>query len=264
MLLRSVLATPASTFDGKLPPIRLDDWLFVTLASRVEVLRSPMVDWSVTFCGGYARGRNPSIITASGPELCAKGSIRVSSERNVHLVVLVGDTVRGASGWRPTSPSLRDVYIERVKGLSPTDSLDVPELGGLLDLLQTPFDEWPKLDLKTEVVWDPPKPLPGDIVRFSISVRNTGRRSANRAWVQILIAPCCDNKLEVRRDWFPYIPAGQSVRADIEVSLPEGRALASVSVDHGPGDKRVHLAAPDAQPTLVVVGYPSLPGRTVR
>jgi hypothetical protein len=168
-LLQNVLATPVSTFDGRLPPIRLDDWLFATLAPRVEVLRTPLVDWDVTFCHAYADGPNPSIVTASGPELCAKGSIRVSAERNIHLVILVANAVRGARAWHPTPPAMRDVYIERMKELSPTDSFDVSDLGGLPDLLQVPFDQWPKVRFKTEIVWDPPKPLPGDTVRFSIT-----------------------------------------------------------------------------------------------
>ena len=164
--------------------------------------------------------------------------------------------------WRPTPPSLREVYIERVKErFTRLDSLDVPKLSGLTDLLQTPFEQWPKVDFESQITWDPPTPRPGDTVRVSISVRNTGRRSADRAWVKILIAPCCDHHLEVRRDWFPYLAAGQSARADVEVLLPEGRALALVSVRLGPSAKKVRERRPDMEkrPTQAAIGDPPRP-----
>jgi hypothetical protein len=260
-LLQNVQGMPASSFDPKLPPISIDAWLFLTLAPHVEVVHSRFVEWRVEFCGAYARGLNPSIVTASGPELCAKGTVQVSTEKNVHVVILVADAVRGTLEWRLTSPSLREVYIERVKErFTRLDSLDVPELTGLTDLLQTPFDQWPKVDFESQITWDQPKPVPGDTVRVSISVRNTGKRAADRAWVNILISPCCDAHLEVRRDWFPYLAAGQSVRVDFEVPLPEGRALVAVSVRLGPGAKMVRETRRDIdkRPTTAHIGYPSV------
>jgi hypothetical protein len=95
-LLENVQGMPASSFDAKLPPIPIDAWLFATLAPRVEDLGPRLVEWRVEFCGGYARGANPSIVTATGPELCAKGAVRVSPERTVRIVILVADAVRGA------------------------------------------------------------------------------------------------------------------------------------------------------------------------
>lgn len=265
-LLQNVQAIPASNFDPKLPPISIDAWLFLALAPRVEVLRSPFVEWHVEWCGGYAAGANPSVVTATGPELCAKGTVQVSTERNVQIVIVVADAVRGALDWRPTPPSLREVYIERVKErFKLLDSLDVPQLSGLTDLLQTPFEQWPKVDFETQITWDPPMPLPGDTVRVSISVRNTGKRSANRAWVNILIAPCCDHHLEIRRDWFPYLAAGQSARADVEVVLPEGRAQALVSVKLGPSAKKVLETRPGSEKppfTQAVIGDPPRPLQT--
>ena len=175
--LQYVQGMAASSFDPKLPPIPLDAWLFVALAPRVEVLRSRLVEWRVDFCGPYAHGANPSVVTAAGPELCAKGTVQVSAERNIQIVILVAEAVPGALVWRPTPPSLREVYIERVKErFTRLDSLDVPELSGLTDLLQTPFEQWPTVDFESQITWDPPKPLPGDTVRVSISVRNTGKR----------------------------------------------------------------------------------------
>jgi len=135
---------------------------------------------------------------------------------------------------------LREVYVERVEErFTRLDSLDVPALSDLTDLLQLPFDRWPKLEFETQIAWNPPMPLPGDIVRVSILVRNTGKRAADRAWVNVLIGPCCNTSLEVRRDWYPYLAAGQSVVADFDVAMPEGRGWAHVDVSLGPSAKRV-------------------------
>jgi hypothetical protein len=164
----------------------LDTWLFVTLAPRVEVVRPRFVDWRVDFCGGYARGANPSIVSATGPELCAKGTVQFSAERSVQLVVNVANAVRDELTWRPMVPSLREVYIERMNELTRIDSLDVPKLSDLADMLQVPFGQWPPLDFDSEITWDPPTPVQGEDVRFSLLVRNIGKRSADRAWITIL------------------------------------------------------------------------------
>ena len=239
-LLQNVVGMAASSLDPKLPPIPLDAWLFVTLAPRVEIMRPRFVEWRVEFCGAYARGANALRVWSTGPELCVKGVVEISSEKNVHVVVLVAEADRGTLVWRPTSPSLREVYVERVEErFTRLDSLDVPALSDLTDLLQLPFDRWPKLEFETQIAWNPPMPLPGDIVRVSILVRNTGKRAADRAWVNVLIGPCCNNSLEVRRDWYPYLAAGQSVVADFDVAMPEGRGWAHVDVSLGPSAKRV-------------------------
>jgi hypothetical protein len=76
-------------------------------------------------------------------------------------------------------------------------------------------------------------------VRFSAVVRNTGKRSADRAWITILISPRFDSHLEVHRDWFPRIAPGASVRVDWEVPLPDGVGGAIVSVRPGPSAKSI-------------------------
>jgi hypothetical protein len=194
--------------------------------------------------------------------------VQVSADKNVHLVILVANAVRDVLEWRPTSPSLKEVYIEHVQErFTRLDSLDVPELSRLEDLLHTPFDQWPRVDFESQITWDPPMPSPGETVRVSISVRNTGKRVADWAWVNILISPCCDNHLEVRRDWFPYLAAGQSARVDFEVPLPEGRALAHVDVRLGPSEKKVleRRQDMDKRPTEAAIGFPlRAPRETIR
>src|SRR5580765_6123831 len=97
----------------------------------------------------------------------------------VQIVIKVADAVRsGTTGglrWRPTQPSLRDLYIERLKGTARLDSLDVPTLGSLAQMLNIPFEQWPTMEFESTITWDPPTPVPGDTVRFNITVRNTGK-----------------------------------------------------------------------------------------
>jgi hypothetical protein len=76
--------------------------------------------------------------------------------------------------------------------------------------------------------------------------------------VRILIAPCCAID-EVRHDWFPRIAAGQSVRLDVAVPLPEGMAVAIVSVKPWQGDKTVRESNGNKDPISALVGYPPRP-----
>jgi len=88
----------------------------MALAHRVEVLRLRLVEWRVEFCGAYAAGANPSVVTATGPELCAKDTVEVSAERNVQIVILVADAVRGAldcGGRVERPPRSKDCDVRR-------------------------------------------------------------------------------------------------------------------------------------------------------
>jgi hypothetical protein len=123
-------------------------------------------------------------------------------------------------------------------------------------MLELPFDQWPQLDFDSAITWDPPRPVPGQSVRVSVLVRNTGKRSADRAWISILIAPCCDPHLEVRRDWFPKIAPGASVQVEWQLTLPEGRAIATVSVRPGPSAKQVRETHKERHASAVFVGDP--------
>jgi hypothetical protein len=170
--LETVQAMPASTFDPQLPAIPLERWLWLTLAPVVEVLYPQLMDWRVSFC------LDPHCeIPDLGSQLCAEGTVRLSAERNVRIVIAVAEGVRNAPGrpqFRPISPSLRDVYIERLKESRHIDSLDVPALAALPQLLNVPFEKWPTVNFESTITWDPPNPAPGDTVRFSISIRNAG------------------------------------------------------------------------------------------
>jgi hypothetical protein len=250
----SVRFAPAYTIDPTLPAMTFDEWLSLTLIPVVEVVGSPLVEWELRRCFDDS-GAIPNV----GPELCVEGTASVSAERTLRVVVTVAETVRDAAtkrlAWRPLGPSLRDVHLERLKGSSPVDSLDVPSLGALAEMLGTPFEQWPSVNFETTVAWFPQKPSPGAPVRFSISVRNTGRRDAHRAHVEILIVPCCTNT-EVRRHWYPRIAAGESVSAEVTVVLPQGMADMIVIATPWHVPKPMREPDPNQQPTYVYVGYP--------
>ena len=93
------------------------------------------------------------------------------------------------------------------------DSLDVASLSALDGSLRRPFEEWPTVDLKTEVTWSPRTPKPGEVVRFTFSITNVGRRDADRAEVTIYISMPLNNQdlKDIRRYWFPRVPAGKTV-----------------------------------------------------
>jgi hypothetical protein len=72
--------------------------------------------------------------------------------------------------------------------------------------------------------------LPGQKVRFNIGVANTGGRDAERAHVTIYVSmPMNNTELkEIRREWFPRVPAGRSVELDIPTRLGRGDAVVMV------------------------------------
>jgi hypothetical protein len=257
--IQNVQHTLASAFDPKLPATSFDTWLLSAFAPVVEPVRPPRAEWRVVFCVDTTS----AIPHASSPELCVEETVELSAEKRAKIAIAVADAVRGATTgrlrWRPKQPSVKEVYLERLKDSVRIDSLDVPTLGALPRLLDAPFEEWPGVDFESTITWDPPKPVPGEKTRFSISIRNTGKRSVDRACIEVLISPCCANAGEVRHESCPPIAAGWSVRAEIAVPLPEGRALASVSVRPWQGHKMVRQSSADKPPTVVPVGYPPRP-----
>jgi len=251
-LIQAAATVPASAFDPNLPSIPLDAWLFLTLAPRVSVPSSPFVDWRTTFCDDPRRAA-----PGPGPESCVEGTVHLTPDRDVHIIIGVADPVPnprpGLNVWRRKTPGLRDVYIERVDGTSYRDSLDVPTLAALPDMLSTPFDRWPPADFDAAVSWTPRRPMPGDTVLFRFVVRNTGLRYVRRADVQIAITPRGGD--EFRRDWFPHLGPGESTALEVSLPLPDGIAWASIDVT--PSQiKPVRDASPNRHATIACVGCP--------
>src|SRR4029077_6132819 len=177
--------------------IPLEQWLWSTLAPVVEVPYRQLVDWSMVPCSD-PRSETGDVFA----NLCAMGTVKLSLDRNIHILITVAEAdqsiTTGLVPFRPTRPSLRDIFIERVNGVA--DSLDVPTLSDLLQQLATPFEQWPTVDFETPTTCTPPNPAPGDTVRCRIAVRNASKRTADRAAIRILIGPCCSNGNEVRHE----------------------------------------------------------------
>ena len=252
-LLENALTTSASQYDPKLPAISLEQWLWSTLAPVVEVPYRRLVDWRMLPCSD-PRSETGDVFS----NLCAMGTVKLSTDRNIQIVITVAEADRsittGLVPLRPTRPSLRDVYIERVNGVA--DSFDVPTLSDLLPQLTTPFEQWPTVDFETTTTWTPPNPAPGDTVRFSIAVRNTSKRTADRAAIGILISRCCSKAKDVRHESLQYLGAGQVVRIEVAIPLPGGKAMVMVSVKPGPSYKVVRQSDRNKYAAQTPVGYP--------
>jgi hypothetical protein len=254
-LLENALTTPASQYDLKLPAISLEQWLWSTLAPVVEVPYRRLVDWDLLPCSDPRS--EPFDLFAN---LCAMGTVKLSADRNIRILITVAETDRsittGLVPLRPTRPSLRDIYIERVNGV--VDSLDVPTLSDLMQQLTTPFEQWPTVDFEATTTWTPPNPAPGDTVRFNIAVKNTSKRTADRAEIRILISPCCSNANDARHESMQYLEASQTVHIEAAIPLPEGMAVVMVSVKTRPSYKIVRESDPNRKESVTLVGYPSI------
>jgi uncharacterized repeat protein (TIGR01451 family) len=167
-----------------------------------------------------------------------------------------GHEVNGVTGCRQIVPEVHDIYIERLDELETLDSLEVTSLSAIENRLQVPFKAWPTVDLKTDVSWSPQVPKPGQIVRFTISVANVGRRDADRAEVTIFISmPLNDQDLkEIRQDWFPRVAAGKAVTLDISAQL--GRGDATVVVQAGATDTFKRVRETNGKDNEVVAEIP--------
>jgi hypothetical protein len=155
-------------------------------------------------------------------------------DRQLHVLVRVGevDTHSAMPRWRDILPEVHDIYINRLQEHATIDSLDVPSLSAIHARLVVRFDDWPTVDLKTTVNWT--ALAPGTTARFTITVANVGRRDLDRALVNIYIAIPVNNEdlKELRRDWWPRIPAGKAV--SFEISAQIGRGDVSIMVDAAP------------------------------
>ena len=253
-LLENALTTAASQYDPKLPAIPLEQWLWSTLAPVVEVPYRQLVDWSMLPCSDPRDETGDTFAN-----LCARGSVKVSPDRNIQILITVAEADRrittGLVPFRPTRPSLRDLYIQRVNGVA--DSLDVPTLSDLVQQLTTPFEQWPTVDFETTTTCTPPNPQPGDTVRCRIAVRNTSKRTADRAAIRILMGPCCSNGNEVRHESLHYLEGGQTVHIEAAMPFPEGMGMVVVSVrPQSSYAKIVRESDPNKRDSVTPVGYP--------
>jgi hypothetical protein len=257
LFIERVKNTLASTLEAGLPAIPFDLWLLETL--RVHSSRAgddSFAAWSLTLCDERA-----SAAPRAGPDWCVEARVPVSEGRIVKIMVRVTSwaSVSGLPEWRVIQPVVHDIFIEREEDLRTLDSLDVTALRQIQDRLRLPFGEWPIVNLTNAVAWFPHQPRPGEVVRFTFSVTNIGGRDADRAEVTIYIAVPLDNNdlndlKEIRRSWFPRIPAGKSVSLDISVKL--GRGDATIVVQSGPKEGFKRMRPVNADDNEVVAQIP--------
>jgi hypothetical protein len=254
-----VRTMPASSLDPALPPITVDDWLFATLGGLTEIPRERLADWRWSGCDDWERSR-----PGFGRVMCVEAVVPIDAQKAVHVEFATGvwtDEPGRRPGWRLIAPSLRDVYIDRLDGLTRVDSLDAP-VTDLAAALKVPFDRWPESDLYTEITWTPRTPAPGQTVTFTIEAGNKGRRNVERASLRLMIAPCCENGREVHAEWFPHFAAGQSARFTMDVVLSEGLATALASISPFHSVKVVRESNQTNNRTEVAIGnYPKPPRR---
>ena len=230
-LIARVKNMPASVLDAGLPAIPFDLWLLRTLEGQLSRTPDVFPDWSPTFCDEPARA-----IPGVGPDLCVEISVPLEESKVAKLFVGVaaGHIAYGlVVSWSDIEPDVRDIYIERFDNQTMVDTLDVKRLSDLEAQVRLPVQEWPAVDLKTTITFSPALPLPGQQVRFTVTIANTGPRDAARAQVDIYIAiPDRDQNIkEIRRDWFPSVPAGKTVSLEISATLGRGDATIMASTE---------------------------------
>jgi hypothetical protein len=129
----------------------------------------------------------------------------------------------------------------------------VDSLSNLPSRVSLSFGQWPAVDFRSAVSRASGTPQSGNFVRFTISVRNVGRRDADRAAVSILLSIPQEPGLsrDIRREWFPRIPAGETASIDISARVPRGDATVMVSVTTTAGFKRVRERNPEDNDAVV-------------
>jgi hypothetical protein len=223
--------TPASSLDPALGNVPFDVWLHANLQGyRWAGPGESFAFWALTYCDSASS----AFPLAGGPDLCVEVSVPIVGDRQVLVLVRVGevDTQSAVPRWRDILPVVHDVYINRLQEHAEIDSLDVPSLSAIHARLALRFDDWPTVDLKTTVSWTPL--VPGTTARFTITVANVGHRDLDRALVNIYLAIPLNNEdmKEIRRDWWPGIPAGKAVSFDISARI--GRGDVSIVADAVP------------------------------
>jgi hypothetical protein len=249
----------ATVLDPDLPAIPFQDWLLGTLVPNLEIQRSEPAGWSMIFCAERRRA-----VPFSGLDLCVEIEAPITVSRTVMIVIQVAEghsPLGGRTGWIQHPSFVREIYIQhREDGVA--DSLDVARLSGLWALLRVPLELWPAPDFRSAITWSPQVWKPGDLVRFGIWVENVGKRDAHRAELRVLVAtsPSEGNgMIEVRRAWFPRVPAGKRVGFEISAHLPRGDAIVSVTVMPS-NHTRMREINPDDNDTTVLVGADLVPG----
>ena len=128
-------------------------------------------------CAGSLRGGDAGVVA----DAHAHGMIAAA------IPLQAGDGV--VDGYHAASVRRMRLDEESTPGWG--DVFDMPSLRYLGQSLELPLDRWPKVDLQVAVESTHRSALPGDVVTFTIRVRNAGRANLERAEVNVLLSLCC-------------------------------------------------------------------------
>ena len=234
-----VRALTANQVDPSLPGIELTHWLASVLWPKTTGGVPPLPQIETEQCEDRT-----SDAPAMGAEWCASTTVSLSDTRRFRLIFAVAAGVPGDGGlrWYLIPPSMRLIRLEEYPPEGPSDSLDVPSLFDLPAALDTPQKEWPKADLQTAVESTHARALPGDVITFTIKIRNGGKRDLARAEIYAALRL---HRTEDKREyfWFPKILAGHTATIKFSATMPPGGC--SVVVTAYPFERG---AAPDPHP----------------
>ena len=227
-LVNRVKRTPASALGSRLPRMPFETWLSQALEAHLPYIGQRFANWGLSYCEEPASA-HPTV----SADLCVEVEVPLMEKKTASVIVGVATarTVNGLTSWKEIVPVVRRIYIAQRDEKGRHDSLDVKTLSDLEAQAALPADQWPTVDLKSSITFSPGKPLRGQPVRFTISISNAGLRDADRAHVNIYLGIPDDNQemKEIRRDWFPRVPAGRTVSFDISATLGRGDATIMVN-----------------------------------
>ncbi len=234
-LVNRVKRMPVSALDRRLPRIPFERWLREVLEAYVPYIRENFGAWGLSYCDEPA-----AAFPTVGADLCVEIGVDLLEKKSVNVIVGVaaGSTSYGQTSWKEIAPVVRTIHIGRRDEKGDHDSLDVKTLSDLEAQARLPIEQWPAVDLKTTISYTPSRPSPGQVVRFTITISNSGPRDADRAHADIYIGipDEAQNMKEIRRDWFPRVPSGKTVSVDISATLGRGDATIIVNTTpHGVG-----------------------------
>ncbi len=216
-ILAYVRGLTASQIDPELPAIEIGHWLSAVVWPKVAGGPPPLPKWNLDFC----RDRT-SDAPAFAPEFCAEATLALSPTRTLTVIIAAAIPLQAGDGvirWVLTLPSVRPIRLAEESTPGWGDVFDMPSLRYLGESLELPLDRWPKTDLQAAVESTHRSALPGDVVTFTIRVRNAGRADLERAEVNVLLSLCCP-EAQRRYLWFPRIPAGHTATITFAATMP--------------------------------------------
>lgn len=219
-----VLSLTANQVDPALPAVDLAHWLASVLWPKTTGGVPELPRLETEQCHDRT-----SDAPALGPEWCGRTTVALSEIRNFTLVFAVAAAVPGNVDlrWILTPPSVRQIRLSERLPDGNWDSLDVPSLLDLRESLELPVERWPKVALQSAVESTHARALPGEVVTFTIRIRNAGKRDLERAEVNVQLNL---HRTEEKRQyvWFPRIPAGHTANITFTATMPAGGCSVSV------------------------------------